>query len=653
MADTTKILVMGGGYGGVKATQDLYKRYKKRDDVEITLIDKNPYHTLMTELHEVAGHRTEPESVQVSFAKIFGGTSVRVVADEIQTINFQENKAISKVGEYPYDYLVIGAGGEPEFFDIPGVQQNSFTCWALEDAIRIRTHVEEMFREAAKEPDAQRRRSLLTFAIAGGGFTGAELAGELLEWKDVLCPKYHIDSNEVRVIIIEMMDSILPIFPEKLRKKASDYLRKKGAELMLNAPITKAEPGKIIIADEETISTDTFIWTAGIHGSEFTSKIDLTKGQCARGEDAEASIEGIHGMAGCSFEDDERYVVGERGRILVDDQMRSVDFPNVYLCGDMIWYTYNEKVVPQIVETALQTAEVAAHNVIADIEKKERESFKPSYHGFMVSLGGRWGVAYVLGIPLTGFFAMGSKHLINLHYLFGLAGINAVWGYIRHEFLTIKHERSFVGGHFAWKIPVYWALPLRVFLGGKWLAEGIKKVSEGWLNPGAEGLANVWTGAIHLPGVAFEDAAAAATEAASSATPGAGGADAYGEALIEAIGAYTWFAENVLSASPLLAFLLQSAVVLAQIGIGLALIGGCFTFLASAASIGMGIMFIASGWGNPELLWYMAAAIVMLGGAGRGFGLDHWLMPALKRWWNRRTFAHKTKLYTGEPRIRN
>ncbi|MFW5844324.1 MAG: TQO small subunit DoxD, partial [Spirochaetota bacterium] len=116
---------------------------------------------------------------------------------------------------------------------------------------------------------------------------------------------------------------------------------------------------------------------------------------------------------------------------------------------------------------------------------------------------------------------------------------------------------------------------------------------------------------------------------------------------------YTWFAENVLSASPLLAFLLQAAVVLAQIGIGLALIGGCFTFLASLASIGMGLMFIASGWGNTELLWYIAAAIVMLGGAGRGFGLDHWLMPALKRWWNRRTIALRTKLYTGEPRIRN
>ncbi|HKJ86666.1 MAG TPA: NAD(P)/FAD-dependent oxidoreductase, partial [Spirochaetia bacterium] len=117
-----------------------------------------------------------------------------------------------------------------------------------------------------------------------------------------------------------------------------------------------------------------------------------------------------------------------------------------------------------------------------------------------------------------------------------------------------------------------------------------------------------------------------------------------------ALGIYTWFAETVLSASPLLAFLLQSAVVLGQVAIGLALIGGLFTFPAAAVSIGFSIMFITSGWGNPELLWYIMASIVMLGGAGRGFGLDHYIMPWLHRWWNGRKLAKKTYLYTGEPR---
>ena len=734
MEDRTRVVVLGAGYAGVEAAKQLHKIFKRDDSVEITLIDRNPYHTLMTELHEVAGSRTEPDSVQVSLAKIFSGKRVNVVVDDIKTIDFENNTAISDDHKYPYDYIIIGAGGEPEFFDVPGVQENSYTCWSLEDAIRIRVQVEEMFREAAKEPNPMKRRRLLTFAIAGGGFTGVELAGELLERKEELCPKYHIAEEEVRIIIIEMMDSILPIFPEKLQNKATTYLRRHGAEILLNSPITKGEPGKIIIADEETLEAETFIWTAGIHGSEFTTKIDLTKGQCARGTETEAStVEGIHGMKGCYYDDDDRYIVGERGRIQVNEHMQSVDVDNVYLAGDMIWFIYNDKPVPQIVENALQTGEVAAKNIASRIkDKQEQETFEPQYHGFMVSVGGRWGVAHVMGVSMTGFFAMAMKHLVNFHYLFGVAGINAVWEYMQHEFFTMKNHRSFVGGHLAWKIPVYWALPLRLWLGGKWFYEGVKKIGEGWLNPGPGGLADVDPAAISMPGVSFGEG-----DAGSGASPeweengggseGGGGADGnggadgdsgaspewegedsglfdgldgagdsagevadganslihtvqadggssaspaweggegaaegaaqaaseYGEPLIGAIAPYTWFAETVLSASPLLAFLAQSGVVLAEVAIGLALIGGLFTFLAAGVSIILGLMFIASGWGNPELLWYIFASLVMLGGAGRGLGLDHWVMPALKRWWNRRTVAHKLYLYTGEPRIKN
>ncbi|MFP4551743.1 MAG: FAD-dependent oxidoreductase, partial [Spirochaetales bacterium] len=614
---------------------------------------KNPYHTLMTELHEIAGSRTEPEAVQVTFRKIFAGTTVDVQVDEILSIDFDNNKLQSATRSYEYDYLIIGTGGAPEFFGIEGVQEHSFTLWSLEDAIRIRTHVEEMFRDAAKEPDPKIRRRLLTFVIAGGGFTGIELAGELCERRDQLCPKYHIDENEVSIKVVEMRDSILPIFPDKPKRKATKHLKKIGCELLLNTTITGAEEGVVKLKDEPEILTDTFIWTAGIQGSEFTARIALTKGQTSRDECSVASVEGIHGMKGCHFDDDERYVVGQRGRILVNAQMQSVDYRNVYLCGDLIWYLDGEKVVPQIVETALQSAETAADNVIADIRGKEKHKFKPKYHGFMVSIGGKWGVAHVMGISLSGFFAMASKHLINIHYLFGLAGINAVWEYLEHEFFTIRDRRSFIGGHFAWKIPGYWVLPLRVWLGAKWLSEGIKHIRDGWLDPGEEGLSEVWTGAIKLPGVSYGDAAAAATPAADA---GSGATDAvevaaeYGEPLMEAIGPYTWFAETVLSASPLIAFLLQATVVILQVGIGLALIGGLFTFPAAIVSIGFSVMFIFSGWGNPELLWYIFASIVMLGGAGRAFGLDHWVMPWLRQWWQGRRFAKKTYLYTGEPR---
>ncbi len=676
MSTSTRIVIVGGGYAGVQSAKLLSRRFRKDQSVEITLIDRNPYHTLMTELHEVAGARTGPEAVQVSFKKIFGGTKVRVVIDEIQAMDCANRQVHSSSAVFEYDYLIIGAGGAPEFFDIPGVQEHSFTLWSLEDALRIRRHVEDRFREAAKEPDPEVRRRMLTFTIAGAGFTGIELAGELLEQKQVLSPKYHIDPNEVRVLIIEAKDSILPIFPEEPTKKADRYLKKIGGEVMLNAVITGADEGHVFIGDT-VIPTDTFIWTAGIHGGELSSRVALTQGHTARGECSVASPEGIHGMAGCHFDEEDRYVVGQRGRILVNRFMQSVDYENVYLVGDIIWYLEKEKVLPQVVETALQTAETAAKNVIAAIEKREMHEFRSNYHGFMVSVGSRYGVAHVVGTNMSGFFALAVKHLINLHYLLGLAGINACWGYIQEEFLQIRDNRSMIHGHLAWKVPVYWVLPLRLFLGAKWLIEGVRKVAEGWLNPGESGLADVWTGSIHLPGVSFVDAGSAASDAVSAAASGAAAAVAdatsaasgvvadavaggaasaadsaavYAEPIMQALGVYTWFAQTVLSSSPLLAFLMQGTVVLAEIAIGLALIGGLFTVPAAVASIGLGIMFIASGWGSPELLWYLFAGIVMLGGAGRGIGLDHYVMPWLKRRWNATKLAKRTYWYTGEPR---
>ena len=685
MGDRKRVVVLGGGYGGVEALKKIYKRLKKNTNIEFTLVDRNHYHTLMTELHEVAGSRVEPDSVQISYQRIFGGSRVQVVTDTIKTIDFAEKKLVSDTAKYDYDYLVVGAGGDPEFFGIEGVQANSFTLWSLEDAMRIRVHVEECFRKAACEPNPFERQKLLTFVIAGAGFTGVELAGELAERRRVLCRRYHIDEREVRILIVEALGKVLSMLSDNLRAKAERSMRKLGIDIYLNSPIFKAEPGAVIIEGGRKIEADTLVWTCGIHGSELTANLDLTKGQEARGECSFASWEeGIHGMSGCHFDEEDTYLVGKRGRILVNELMQSVDHPNVYLVGDILWFVEGEKVLPQIVETALQTAHVAAANIVAEIEgKTERKKFKSNYHGFMVSIGSRHAVSNAGGFETSGFLAMGLKHLINVHYLWGLAGLNAAWGYLKHEFFEMKDGRSFVGSHLAAKIPVYWAVPLRMFLGVKWLLEGVKKVGQGWLSAGEGGIFNVDPSRIKIPGVTFADgttaataewgaeaaepaadAVAAATDAAwGAAEPAAvdavaaateAGAEAWGQALISTesflFRMYEWFAQTVIGFHPTTAFLMQAGLVLTEIGIGLALISGTFTFLAAAASIGLGLMFIISAMGGPELLWYIFAAVVMLGGAGKGFGLDHWVMNWVKDFWNRRKIAKKTYLYLGEPR---
>ncbi|MBU0955770.1 MAG: FAD-dependent oxidoreductase, partial [Spirochaetes bacterium] len=602
-------------------------------------------------------------------------------------IDFEKKQLKSDVASYDYDYLVLGTGGHPEFFGIPGIQQHSFTLWSLEDAIRIREHVELMFRAAAKEPHADKRKRQLTFVVAGAGFTGIELVGELMERADSLCRTYHIDRKEVNIMVVEAQAHILPILSEKPQRKARAYMEKRGVKILLNAPIIKGEHAKYFLKDGSVIEAETLVWTCGVQGSEFTSKISLTKGRVSNDKCSVASPEGIHGLAACYFEEDEKAIVGERGRILVNEKMQSVDYENVFLVGDMMWYVHEEKVMPQIVENALQSAETAAHNIIAMMEKSEAKPYKPAFHGFMISIGGRYAVASVMGMNLYGFFAMAVKHMINLHYLWGLAGFNACWAYVWEEFLDIKNKRSLIHGHGAAKIPAFFALPARLWLGLIWVMEGVNKIGEGWLN--FDKSRSTWMfskGVVQAGGkpaaasgiTLITEGAAAVADAATSASDaawdtGAAVAESAGEAIIivggeaaktfgkiwdldKSIFAWdsplvTWFRETFMDgmAAQLHFGFFQVMIVAVEVLLGLAIMGGLFTFPAAGVSIIMCIVFTLSGMFTWNQLWFVFLAIVMLGGAGHAFGLDHYVMPWIKDWWGGRKLAHRTFLYAGEP----
>jgi NADH:ubiquinone reductase (H+-translocating) len=682
MAKTKRILIVGGGYGGVWAGKILEKHFRRREDVEITLVDKHPFHTLMTELHEVAGWRAEPESVQVDFRKIFGEKRIRCVSDEIERIDLADGKAYARGGEYAYDYLVLGAGARPEYFGLPGVEENSMTLWSFEDAMRIRRHVEDCFLRAAAEPAPDARRRLLRFVVAGAGFTGVEMAGELLEYRDAMCRKLFIDPSEVRIEIMEALPSILPSLDEALRSKAAAYLAKRGCGLKLGCKISGAEPGRILFADAEPVEAGTFIWTCGVRGSE------------------------IHDRLGLSL-------VG-RSRIATDAGMRAAGADRVYIVGDGAGLVTDGKPMPMIVESAHFSAKAAAANVIADIDGGPRAEFQAAYHGIMVCIGSRYGVSNAGGMRTRGFIAMAIKHAVNMLYLFQIAGFNQVWEYLKHEFLDNKGGRSIIGGFAAHKVRGYWPLLLRLWLGLSWVFEGINKIGEGWLSF-ASGSASAWmfskgvvqagaaadatgaatqaadagTAAVSAATSAAVDAASAATQAAgaaagSDAVSAATGVAQAAHAAVDAASAATqaagaaaaeaaktsgpiWdFTKPILDpSSPLVLWfkrifmdgifshlayqLFQAMVVGTEIAIGLALLGGLLTWPAAAASIGLCLVFTLSGMFSWNQLWFLFAAVLMMGGAGRAFGLDYWAVPFFKRWWNGTKPARRFHLYGGDP----
>jgi NADH dehydrogenase len=671
-----RIVVLGGGYAGVHAAKRLAKKLKKvKDKVEITLIDRHKYHILMTELHEVAGNRVEEASVKISYDRIFAGKRVNVVRDEIKTIDFKEQVLHGSKDSYPYDQIIIASGAESTDFNIPGIKENAFFLWSLEDAIRIKLHIMETVRKASYISDPEERKEKLTFVVAGGGFTGVELTGELIEWLPILCREYGVDYNEVTLMNIEALDSILRMLPDKPRNKAIAYMEKKGVIVRTKSLIVKADKDSFTLKDGTVIKTQSLIWTCGIRGTTFCHELDLTDGRVQRKQ--------------------------------VDQFMRSPDYDNVYLAGDGVWFLEDDRPIPQIVEAAEQTAATAADGIIYTIKKefgmdaKPAEPFKSNFHGYMVSIGGRYAVSHTAGMSLSGFPAMAIKHLVNMYYQAGVCGINGAWGYFKHEILNIKHKRSLIGGFASYKAQGYWLAFLRIYLGIMWLIEGIGKINSGWLTDttgskvywgapaGSEGDAvSAASGAVQQTATKAVEAVSAAsgavqqtaTKAVEAVSAASGAVQQTATKAVEAVSAasgavadtvaqsadavvqtveqfapplldqplalFTWMNDNLVALAP---YLFQVLITCAEVGIGLALIGGIFTAPAAVVSLGLSTMFLIGAMAGKEILWYMAVSIVMIGGAGRAFGLDYWVMPWIKRIWNKIPFAKKLYIFMDEP----
>ncbi len=691
-----KIVIVGAGYSGILTAKKLAKKFKKlkmQDEVSITIIDKNPFHTMLTELHEVAANRVDEDSIKISLKKVFAGRKVEVKLDTVVSIDFENKTVIGDTQSYDYDYLVLSAGSKPTFYGIEGADEHAFKLWSYEDSIILRDHIHNIFRKASCEPKLEQRKKMLCFAIVGAGFTGVEMAGELAEYVPILCEKYDIPKEEVTILNIDGLSRPIPNLPEKLSNKVEKRLNKMGVKLALNAMVSQVGEDYIAYKQNEKIirnETNTVIWAAGIQSCDITQEagktLELTKG----------------------------------GRIQVDQFLRSVKDNSVFVTGDNMYFIPEgeEKSVPQMVENCEQSSDVAAKNIVSAISgKKEMEVYKPAFHGVMVSIGGRYGVAHV-GLPgkmfsLPSFLAMFTKHFINVIYFIQVLGWNKVFSYIKHEFFTIRNCRSFLGGHFSNRTPSFLLVPLRIWLGAIWLFEGIIKVTEGWFNEpklkgffggatswynsilgittsgdavtGATGAADAVTAATGAAApvadavTAATGAAAPVADAVSSATGAVaevvdGVAQAVGDILVNfdflgifkvifvsgkdiaesTIGDFAfkldiplmnWFVDNVILSSDGIQLAMQIFIVVAEILIGLALIGGLFTTPASAFSLVLQFMFVCTTGLYLNTFWMIFASVAILIGAGRTLGLDYYAMPALKSMWKKLPIVRKLYIY--------
>ncbi len=660
----TNVVIVGAGYAGILTAKKLAKKFKKNQDVNITIIDKNPFHTMLTELHEVAASRVDESSIRINLEKVFAGRRVNVVMDTIENIDFDNKQVNGKTSVYPYDYVVVAAGSKPTYYGVEGAKEFTHTLWSYQDAIVLRDDIHDTFMEASQESDLAKRRHLLSFCVIGAGFTGVEMIGELAEYVPILCAKYNIDPKDVTLVNVDAVDRCVPVLPNKLSNKVQKRLEKMGVEMSFNAKVKRIGDGFIdldVLGEDVQKKFNTIIWTAGIESADITAE------------------------SGKSIDAAER-----SGRIKTDSFLRAAGREDVFVVGDNMYFIPegSDMPVPQMVENAEHSAGTAALNIAEAIKGGNgMKEYKPSFHGMMVCVGGRYGVARV-GFPnfmfnLPSFFAMLSKHFINMVYFFQVLGWNKVFAYMKAEFFTIRNRRSFVGGHFSNRTPSFVVVPLRVWLGMVWLFEGVKKVQEGWLShapkgegwlpnvPKLEGFfggAQAWYDG--LLGI-VSDVAPAATDAASGATGEAGASAgemllnlnflglfqvwfATGSTLLESgldgfalkinVPLMNWFVDNVILGSDGVQVFMQVMVVVLEIVIGLALIAGLFTTLFAAISVGLQLMFMMTTGLYLHTIWMLFAGIAVLF-AGSTLGLDTWVMPVLKKWWSNLKFVKKWYIY--------
>lgn len=570
-----RVVILGAGFGGLTAAKAIHKYLRDDPDVDILMINQSPYHVYLTELHEVAGSRVEDDGILVPVKHVLEHTKVRFAQDTIKRVDLEDHKLISDTTEYPFDYLIIACGSQPTYFGIPGMKENALTLWSLEDAKKIHQHILDVFEQASKEKDPNKRKELLTFVVGGGGFTGVEMMGELRQWTERLCKQYNIPKEERTMMIIEALPKILPNLPDPLIEKAKAYMAKKSIKILTDSPIVEVEPGVIHLKSGETIKAGTFIWTGGVEAKDFVKNMGLK--------------------------------TGKRGKIEVNKYMQSVDDPNIYVIGDDAYFVTEHGEMPALVESAMESAECACYNIAADIHGKPKKEFKLELRGVMVSIGSTYVVANVMNTKMSGWPAVFMKHLVNLHFLFGVGGIESIVKYIKHHFFESHRGRPEIIKHLTVKSQTFWLALIRFFLGLLWLTEGIGKVQSGWMSGYAK-IGDVGSGA--------------SLQLVGPSTPGW----------------YAWIAEHIIYPN---AILFQDLIVLTELALGLMFIFGFLTFIAGIISAFMSINFMLSASAsagaaittsllNPGNLWLLILSLAMLGGAGRAFGLDYYVMAYLK-----------------------
>jgi NADH dehydrogenase len=354
-----RIVILGGGFAGMKTAECLEQQLRTNVPVAITLVSETNALLFTPMLAEVAGSTLEASHISTPLRSSLHRTEFirgRVTGIDVERRRVAAESAAGHL-EVPYDHLVLALGSVSNYLGMANVEQLAFNFKSLLDAIRIRNHVIEMFERADREPEAAPRKSLLTFVIAGGGFAGVELAGAINDFaRGILADYPSLNPGELDIILVHARDRILPELSESLASYAQKKMEARGVKFRLNARLKDAQPGVVVLTDGE-IRAHTLVWTAG------TSPNPLLKS--------------------LPFESD------PRGAVRVDSKLAVGDHAGIWALGDCAAITDAKtgKSCPPTAQFAIREAQTVAKNIIAELNGKAPTNFHFNSLGALCVVG--------------------------------------------------------------------------------------------------------------------------------------------------------------------------------------------------------------------------------------------------------------------------
>jgi NADH dehydrogenase len=380
MDHKTRIVIIGGGFGGTAVAQSLETEFRRDPTVEITLIDAENFFTFTPLLPEVPSGSIQPTHIVFPLRALLKRT--RVKQAEVKSIDLERQVVVAAHcnacgnDALPYDQLVLALGSVPNFFGLPGVAEQALTIKSLADATALHAQVIDRLEHADLQSDPDARRRLLTFVVAGGGFAGVETLAELNDFVRGAQRYYpNISPDEVRMVLIHSGSRILPEVSEPLSVYALDKLRSRGVEVLLQTRVLGCSGGSVLLSTGASLPASTFVWAAGTAPSPILDRLDLPRTRS--------------------------------GRIDVDATMAIRDRPGLWAVGDSaaIPDLVTDGHCPPTAQYAVRQGKRLARNIAATRRGAEPQPFKFKALGLLAGLGRRCAVAEILGLRFSGFFA--------------------------------------------------------------------------------------------------------------------------------------------------------------------------------------------------------------------------------------------------------